>query len=61
MDVAVEDVVVEGAGDRALLSGGMSLLIGALRLVVGVIHSGTGLMMTQVVGRLLPPVMVGCN
>ena len=45
-------VDVEGAGDVAPWSGGLSLLIGALRPVVGVVHSGTGLMMTPVVGEL---------
>ena len=45
-------VDVEGAGIVALWSGGQSTLIGALIPVVGVVHSGTGLMMTPVVGEL---------
>ena len=45
-------VDVEGAGDEAPWSGGLSLLIGALRPVVGVVHSGTGLMMTPTVGEV---------
>ena len=45
-------VDVEGAGDVAPWSGGQSILIGALTPVVGVVHSGTGLMRTPIVGEL---------